>query len=248
MGRGAWGVGRRGNEQRAGGGGTADVTLASQAWISIVALAAAMGLLLFVPAGTLHYWQAWVYLAVFFGTTILITIDLLKRDPALLQRRMRGGPTAEKEPAQRVIMLLTSLAFIALLVVPALDRRFGWSHVPLVVVVIGDVLVLTGFLFIGRVYQENTYTRATIEVSEGQTVISTGPYAIVRHPMYASAMLYLIGTPLALASYRGLIPFVLMVPVLVWRLVDEERLLARSLDGYREYQRRVRYRLVPFVW
>ena len=165
------------------------MTLASQAWISIVALAVAMGLLLFVPAGTLDYWQAWVYLGVFFGTTILITIDLLKRDPALLQRRMRGGPTAEKEPTQRVIMLLASLGFIALLVVPALDHRFGWSRVPVAVVVIGDVLVLTGFLFIGRVYRENTYTRSTIEVSEGQTVISTGPYAIVRHPMYASAMI-----------------------------------------------------------
>jgi protein-S-isoprenylcysteine O-methyltransferase Ste14 len=152
-----------------------------------------MALVLFVPAGTLSYWQGWVYLGVFFGTTILITIDLLKRDPALLQRRMRGGPTAEKEAAQRVIMLLASLAFIALLVVPALDRRFGWSQAPVAVVVIGDVLVLTGFLFIGRVYRENTYTRATIEVSEGQTVISTGPYAIVRHPMYASAMLYLVG-------------------------------------------------------
>ena len=161
---------------------------------------------------------------------------------------MRGGPTAEKRPAQKLIMLGTSVAFIALLVVPALDRRFGWSPVPLAVVVAGDALVAIGFYLISRVYRSNPFGSATIEVAENQIVVSRGPYAIVRHPMYASALLYLVGTPLALGSYWGLIPIAAILPLVVWRLLDEERLLARRLPGYAEYQRRVRYRLVPFVW
>jgi protein-S-isoprenylcysteine O-methyltransferase Ste14 len=189
-----------------------------------------------------------LYLAVFMGASAFITADLARRDPGLLQRRMHGGPTAENEPAQRVIMLLASLGFVALLVVPALDHRFHWSVVPLYVVLGGTLLVAIGFYCILLVYRANTFTAATIQVAAGQTVISTGPYAIVRHPMYASALLYLVGTPLALGSYRGLIVFIGMVPVLIWRLLDEERLLARELPGYSEYQARVRYRLVPYLW
>ena len=161
---------------------------------------------------------------------------------------MRAGPTAEKRPAQRLIMLGTSLGFIALLVVPALDHRFGLSAVPLGVVVAGHVLVAIGFALIVRVYRENTFSSATVEVAENQTVISTGPYAIVRHPMYASALLYLVGMPLALGSYWGLVPLAAMMPFLIWRLLDEERLLAKDLAGYTEYQKRVRHRLVPFLW
>jgi protein-S-isoprenylcysteine O-methyltransferase Ste14 len=211
-------------------------------------LAGVMGLLLFVPAGTVHYWQAWVYLSIFTGASLLITLYLMKKDPALLERRMSGGPTAEKQPAQKVIMTGTSLGFIALLVVPTLDYRFRWSAVPLGGVVAGDVLVAMGFYLIFLVYRENTYTSATIEVTEGQKVISTGPYAIVRHPMYASASLYLLGTPLALGSWWGFAPIAAMMPFLIWRLIDEERFLAKNLPGYTEYQKRVRYRLVPFVW
>jgi protein-S-isoprenylcysteine O-methyltransferase Ste14 len=207
-----------------------------------------MGLLLFIPAGTIHYWQAWVYLSIFTGASLLITLDLMKRDPALLERRMSGGPTAEKQPVQKIIMLFTSLGFIALLVVPAVDYRFGWSAVPLGVVMLGDLLVTLGFYLISRVYRENTYTSATIEVAQDQMVISTGPYAIVRHPMYASASLYLLGTPLALGSYLGLVPLAAIIPFLIWRLVDEERFLARNLPGYIAYQKRIRYRIVPYVW
>ena len=207
-----------------------------------------MGLLLFVPAGTLGYWQAWVYLATFAVVSVLTTLYLMRSDPELLERRLRGGPTAEKRPAQKLIMLATSIGFIALLVVPAVDHRFGWSAVPLGVVVLGDLLVVAGFYFIYLVYRENTFTSATIEVVAGQRVISTGPYAIVRHPMYASAALYLLGTPLALGSYWGLVALAAMVPFLIWRLVDEERFLAKNLRGYTEYQERVRHRLVPFVW
>src|SRR5262249_22569247 len=223
-------------------------SLRARAWFALAILTVVMGLLLFVPAGTVSYWQGWVYLAIFTGASVLTTLYLLRRDPALLERRMRGGPTAEKRPAQKLIMLCTSIAFIALLVVPALDHRFGWSAVPLVVVVAGDVLVAIGFWLIARVYRENTFRSATIEVAENQKVISTGPYAIVRHPMYASGSLYLFGTPLALGSYWGLVPIAAMMPFLIWRLFDEERFLARNLPGYTEYQQRVRHRLVPFVW
>src|SRR5262245_25839589 len=152
-----------------------------------------MGLLLFMPAGTMAYWQAWVYLGIFFGASAFTTVFLIRRDPALLERRMRGGPMAEKRPVERIIMVGASIGFIAVLVVPALDYRFGWSMVPLAGVVAGDLLVIVGFYLIFLVYKENTYTSATIEVAANQQVISTGPYAIVRHPMYASALLYLFG-------------------------------------------------------
>ena len=222
--------------------------LDARAWLALAVLTVAMALLLFVPAGTVHYWQAWVYLGVFAGVSILITLDLIRKDPALLARRMRGGPTAEKQPTQKLIMLAISICFIALLVAPALDHRFGWSAVPVGGVVAGDALVVIGFYLIALVYRANTFSSATIEIAENQKVISTGPYALVRHPMYASGILYLLGTPLALGSYWGLVPLVAMMPLLIWRLLAEERFLARNLPGYSEYEKRVSYRLVPFVW
>lgn len=222
--------------------------LNARAWLALAVLAVVMGLLLFVPAGTVHYWQAWAYLLIFTGASILITLYLMRKDPALLERRMSGGPTAEKQPTQKVIMLCTSIGFIALLVVPGFDHRFGWSTVPLGGVVAGDVLVAIGFYLIFLVYRENTFTSATIEIAENHKVISTGPYAIVRHPMYASGSLYLLGTPLALDSYWGFVPIAAMMPFLIWRLYDEERFLASNLPGYSEYQKRVRHRLLPFMW
>ena len=222
--------------------------LATRARVALGLPVVVMGLLLSLSAGTVRYWPGWVYLAIFTAASVLTTVDLVRRDPALLERRMRAGPTAEARPAQKVIMLCTSLGFVALLVVPALDHRFGWSAVPLGVVLVGDALVALGFYLISRVYRENTFTSATIQVVEGQRVVSTGPYARVRHPMYASAFLYLLGTPLALGSYWGPVPLVALTPFLIWRLLDEERFLARDLPAYAEYQRRVRYRLVPFVW
>jgi protein-S-isoprenylcysteine O-methyltransferase Ste14 len=219
-----------------------------KAWISLIFLTVVMGLLLFVCAGTVRYWQGWAYLVVFAGASCLTTIYLIKYDPALLKRRLRGGPTAEKERAQKIIMLFTSMGFIALLVVPALDYRFGWSAVPLYIVIAGDMLVATGFYFIFLVYKVNTFTSATIEIAVDQQVISTGPYALVRHPMYASALLYLLGTPLALGSYWGLLAFAATVPFLIWRLLDEEKFLATNLPGYTEYQQRVRSRLIPRIF
>jgi len=223
-------------------------SLAVKALVSVFVLTIVMGLILFGAAGTVHYWEAWVYLAVFAIVSVLTTIYLITHDPDLLQRRMRGGPTAESRPAQRVIMIFTCLAFLGLLIVPGLDRRLQGSTIPVYVVITGDFLVAVGFYFIFRVYRENTFTSATIEVAANQKVIHTGPYGLVRHPMYASALLYLFGTPLALGSYWGLIPFVFVIPFLLWRIIDEEKMLGKELAGYREYQQRVRYRLVPGLW
>jgi protein-S-isoprenylcysteine O-methyltransferase Ste14 len=222
--------------------------LNARASLALAVLAAAMGLLLFGAAGTMRYWQAWVYLSVFLGASLLTTLYLMRRDPALLERRMRGGPFAEREATQRLIMVFTSLGFIALLTVPALDRRFRWSSVPLCGVVAGNALVAIGLYLVFLVYRANTFTSATIEVAAEQQVITTGPYAVVRHPMYASSSLYIFGTPLALGSYWGSLPLAIMMPFLIWRLLDEERVLARDLPGYTQYQQRVRHRLVPLIW
>jgi protein-S-isoprenylcysteine O-methyltransferase Ste14 len=223
-------------------------SLVVRAWLGVIFLAVATGLLLFVPAGTIHYWQAWVYLAIFIGISAITTLYLQKTDPALLERRLRAGARAEKRPAQRRIMLGTQIGFFFLLLIPALDHRFGWSSVPTPIILTGDALVAIGLALIIPVYRANTFASATIQIAENQTIISTGPYAVVRHPMYASSLPYLLGTPLALGSWWGLLPLAAVPPLLIWRLLDEERMLAKELPGYTEYQKRVRYRLVPGVW
>ncbi|WP_347379602.1 isoprenylcysteine carboxylmethyltransferase family protein [Bradyrhizobium sp. STM 3843] len=207
-----------------------------------------MAILLFTAAGTLHYWQGWLFLLVYFTASVVITLDLMRRDPALLERRMRGGPFAEKEPAQRLIMAFVSVGFIALVVVPGLDRRFALSHMPPAVVIAGNVLVLLGFAGVFLVFRESSFAAATIEVASDQRVVSSGPYALVRHPMYAAALVMLIGMPVALGSWWGLLLIVAILPLLIWRLLDEERLLEMNLPGYRAYQGRVRYRLVRWIW
>jgi protein-S-isoprenylcysteine O-methyltransferase Ste14 len=224
------------------------MSINAKAWAGIGFLAVAMGLLLFLPAGAIQWWEAWVYLGIFFGASIPITIYLMRHDPALLQRRMAAGPTAEKEPAQKVIMLMASLGFIGTLVVPALDYRYSWSRAPAYVVLWGDALAALCFAITFRVYKENTFTSATVEVAPDQRVVSTGPYAIVRHPMYAGGLLLFIGTPLALGSFWGLIAALAVLPALIWRLLDEERLLSRDLPGYAEYCDKVRWRLIPRVF
>jgi protein-S-isoprenylcysteine O-methyltransferase Ste14 len=222
--------------------------LNTRAWVSLVVLEGVLAIVLFVCAGTTRYWQGWVYLLLLFVMAAGITVDLMRRDRGLLERRMKGGPAAEPRPVQRFLVLGTSVGFLGLIVIPALDFRYQWSAVPLAAVVTGDVLFVVGFLLIARVYRENTFTSATVSITQGQVVISSGPYAIVRHPMYAGALIYLAGTPLALGSYWGLLALLFMLPFLVWRLTDEEHLLVRELPGYAEYCRNVRYRLVPFVW
>lgn len=223
-------------------------TLTVKAFRALVLLVIAMAALLFITAGTLDYWQAWSFLAVYGALSLAITLYLVKKDPALLQRRMRGGPWAEKATAQKIIQSITSLGFIGLLVVPALDHRFGWSQMPASLALAGDGLMALGWLAIYFVFRENSYTSATIELAPDQRVISSGPYALVRHPMYAGALVLLLGIPIALGSWWGVLGVAATLPALVWRLIDEEGFLARNLAGYREYQRRVRYRLIPLVW
>jgi protein-S-isoprenylcysteine O-methyltransferase Ste14 len=219
-----------------------------KALASVAVVVLVMAALLFVAAGTLDYWQAWTFLAVYLASSLAITLYLMGADPKLLERRMRGGPTAESSPKQKLIMALTSFGFIALIVLPALDHRFAWSHMPPYVAVAGDVLVALGFIAILFVFKENSFSSATIELAPDQTVISTGPYALMRHPMYAGALVLLLGIPLALGSWWGLLIVVAMLPALIWRLIDEEDFLAKNLPGYVAYQSRVRYRLIPQVW
>jgi protein-S-isoprenylcysteine O-methyltransferase Ste14 len=222
--------------------------LNTKAWLGLCFLAFVMGLLLFLTAGTVRYWQAWGYLAVFFGASILITLYLMNNDPALLKRRLSAGPTAEKGETQRIIMFIASMGFIASLVVPALDYRFLWSSMPLYAVIAGDLLTALCFYITFLVYRENTFTSAIIEIAEDQKVISTGPYAYVRHPMYAGGLLLFVGTPLALGSYWGLLAFLAALPALMWRLLDEENFLAKNLPEYAEYCEKVHWRLIPGIF
>jgi protein-S-isoprenylcysteine O-methyltransferase Ste14 len=222
--------------------------LAARAVLGLAQLIAVLGVLVLAPAWTLGYGQAWAYLFIFAASSALITAYLWKKDRQLLERRINGGPAAERKKSQKLIQLLASIAFIGAMILPSLDHRFSWSAVPLPVVVLGDVLTMLGFFIVFRVFKENTFTAATIEVAPDQRVISTGPYAIVRHPMYSGALVMLVGTPLALGSWWGLLMFVLMIFAIAWRALDEERFLRKNLPGYAEYCQIVRYRLVPFVW
>ena len=219
-----------------------------RAWLAVAFVALVMSLLLFLPAGTFAYWQAWVYLVDYIGCSALITQYLIKHDLALLERRLSGGPGAEKEQAQRVAILAASIAFIALLVVPALDHRFGWSRVPVSVVVLSDILTALCFYVVFLVFKENTFTSATVEIAEDQRVISSGPYAYVRHPMYAGALPLCFAMPLALGSYWGLLGFLVMLPTLILRLLHEEKFLAVNLPGYINYCTSVRWRLLPGIF
>jgi len=203
---------------------------------------------LFLPAWTLNYWQAWVFLAVFFVSVLAITLYLMKKDPGLLERRVEAGPAAETERSQQIIQAFASLAFIVMFVLPALDHRFAWSTVPLVVVIVGDILVAFGLYSVFLVFKENTYTSAVIAVGAEQKIITTGPYAVVRHPMYTGAFIMLFGVPLALGSWWGLFPIVPMILVIIWRMLEEEKFLVKNLAGYTEYRNKVKYRLVPFIW
>jgi protein-S-isoprenylcysteine O-methyltransferase Ste14 len=223
-------------------------SLAGRTILGFAQLVVGLGLTLFGPAWTFHFWQGWVYVFVFSASSALITAYLWKNDRRLLESRVRAGPRAEKEPSQRVIQLVASFAFIGIFVVASLDRRFSLSHVPLAIVIAGDVLVVLGFLIIFVVFRENPFAGGTIDVAADQGVVSTGPYAIVRHPMYAGALVMLVGTPPALGYWWGFITVALITVVICWRLLDEERFLSKSLPGYAEFCRRVPFRLIPRVW
>ena len=204
--------------------------------------------LVFLPAGTLNYWQAWVFIATFMVATIFPSIYIARTNPAALQRRMHGGPRAEARTIQKILITGAWLGLLALLVISAYDHRMGWSSVPAWVCLLGDVLLATGLGIAMLVVIQNGYAAATVTVETGQTVVSGGVYTFVRHPMYVGNMIMMVGVPLALGSYWGLVFVVPGVVALVLRILDEEKLLTHELAGYREYTQRVRYRLVPYVW
>jgi protein-S-isoprenylcysteine O-methyltransferase Ste14 len=204
--------------------------------------------LLFIPAGTLNYWQGWAYVAVAVIASGAYTLYLAKYDPALLKRRTEAGIAYEKEPEQKVIISFLFIAFFALVVLPPLDFRFGWSSVPWYISVVGDALVIVSFYVFYLVSKVNTYAAANIRVEEGQKVISTGVYGLVRHPMYFGALFLVVGTPLALGSWWTLLLVPLFLPILYFRIANEEKVLLRDLQGYEEYRNKVRYRLIPYIW
>ena len=222
--------------------------LLARAFAGFVFLFAAIAVVFFASAGTLGDGRAWTTLAVFFGCAGMITVWLWFHDKALLERRVKAGPGSEADPAQNVVQALAGLVFLATFAIPGLDRRLGWSHAPAAVSLAGDGMIAVGFLIVFVTFRENTFTAGTVEIAEGQHVIDSGPYAVVRHPMYAGAIVLVAGIPLALGSWWGLIPAALLVPVMVWRLVREEAFLAANLAGYADYRDRVRYRLAPIVW
>jgi protein-S-isoprenylcysteine O-methyltransferase Ste14 len=222
--------------------------LLARAMAGFVFLFAVIACVFFGAAGTLRDGRAWLTLAVFFGCAGAITAWLWFRDQALLERRVKAGPGAEPDPIQNVVQGLAGLVFLATFAAPGLDRRLGWSSMPIAVSLVGDGMIAIGFLIVFLTFRENTFTAGTIEIAEGQRVIDSGPYAIVRHPMYAGALVMIAGIPLALGSWWGLIPAGLLLPVMVWRLMREEAFLAVNLAGYGDYRRRVRRRLAPLVW
>lgn len=207
-----------------------------------------LGILLFLPAWTLNYWQAWVFIVVFGIATNTIGVYLSLKDPELLERRKKGGPAAETRMAQKIIISIGFLSLIGVIVFSALDYRFGWSPVPAYVALLGDLLVALGLFVDLLVFRENSYGGSSIETVNDQKVISTGLYARVRHPMYVGVLIMVIGIPLALGSWWGLAIIALTLPVLIWRILDEEELLKKDLPGYTEYAQKVRYRLVPYLW
>ena len=207
-----------------------------------------LGILLFIPAWTINYWQAWLFIVVFMISVNFIGLYLSLKDPELLERRKKFGPTTETSPAQKIIMSTALLSIVAMFIFCALDHRFGWSPVSPVISIMGDVLVALGLFINLLVFRENSFGGSTIETVTDQKVISTGPYALIRHPMYVGVLVMITGVPLALGSAWGLAILVLTIPVLAWRILDEEKMLKKELAGYTEYTHKVHYRLVPYLW
>jgi len=213
--------------------------------VGFIQLIFCLGYMLFIPAWTFDYWQAWVYLLILVISIVLIFIYLYRNDTKLLERRLNK---TEKENSQKRAQLFFNILYICLLVLSSLDHRFLWSNVPFSFVMVGDFLVAFGYFIIFMVLKNNTFASAIIELAPDHKVISTGLYAFIRHPMYLGAIVLLLGTPLALGSWWGLLIFILIVYNITMRLLDEEKFLSQDLTGYNDYCQKTRYRLMPFIW
>jgi protein-S-isoprenylcysteine O-methyltransferase Ste14 len=205
----------------------------------------ALILILFLPAGTFAYWEAWVYLAILLVPMFFVMIYFLKKAPEFLARRMQ---LKEKEVEQKIIVKLALIPFLLAFILPGIDKQFGWSNVPVSIIVGSEILVCIGYLLVVLVFRENQFASRIIEVVKGQTVIQSGPYRIVRHPMYLGTILMYVASPLALGSYWAIIPAVFIIPVLIARIINEEKVLTKELEGYSEYKQKTRYRLIPGIW
>lgn len=219
--------------------------LIANALVKLIAGMILIGVLLFLPAWTFAYPGAWLFMALLFIPMLVLGIVLLIKAPKLLEKRLNNK---EKEKTQQGVIALSGLMFPVGFVLSALDFRFGWSTVPLWLVITASVLFFIGYLAYAEVMRENAYLSRTIEVQEGQKVISTGLYGVVRHPMYLATLFMFLPLPLILGSFWGLIPFAFYPVLTVIRILNEEKVLTEGLCGYREYKTRVKYRLIPFVW
>jgi len=208
-------------------------------------LSLCLGLLILLPAGTFNFWQAYVYFAVLVGPMIFVELYFMKKDPEFLERRMK---MKEKESEQKIIIFASRIIFLIGFLVSGFDHRFGWSNTPVIMVIIADMLVLASAIFIFYVFKENSYASRVIEVQKNQTVISTGPYSIVRHPMYLGSLIIFLATPIALGSYWAIIPFTGVPISLIFRIINEEKILSKQLVGYKDYCNKVKFRIIPFLW
>lgn len=216
-------------------------------WLMTLVSSVIIAFAIFLSAGTLDYWQGWAYLVAMVVTSIPLAAYFAK-NPILLENRTKFGPGAEQRTVQKIVVFCSTIPLVALFILPPLDYRFGWSQVPSWLSLAGDLLILIGMRTVYRVFKENAFGAATIQVADNQKVISSGPYAVVRNPMYSCAIIYCVGVSLALGSYWGLIAVALVMLGFVWRLLDEEKFLSKNLSGYTEYCGKVKYHLIPFVW
>lgn len=227
---------------------TSQRDIKSKAFLGLVLLLVLVWLGLFLPAWTLDFFQAWAFWLIFSTSTIIITLYLLKNDIRLLETRIKIGPVAEKEKSQKIIQIFGHILWIFLFIVPGFDHHYHWSNIPLYLVITGDICVLLGFIIIFLVFKENSFASSIIETDREQKVIMTGPYEIVRHPMYTSGLLLVLFIPLALGSYWALFFSLLSFIKIIIRLLYEEKFLLKNLPGYKEYCEKTRYRLIPFIW
>jgi len=204
-----------------------------------------LGLLILVPAGTFNYWQVYLYFIILIIPMIFVLVYFLKKDPRFLERRTRAK---EKEKKQLIIQIAFSFIFLSGFIIPGFDKRFGWSNVPVLIVVIADIVILLGYLLIFFVFKQNSYASRIVEVEKDQKIISTGLYGFVRHPMYLGVIIMFVPTPIALDSYWGLIPMATIPLALIFRIINEEKVLCKDLSGYKDYCQNTKYRLIPYIW